>query len=190
MDCKNLVYAYIGNINVIMGNLIFSCLQGQTAIAAESDEYVRGVIYDIWKSNKTETFSENLKRYLSRKGYNTPITDCLDDEFDQGGNSPIIAICLLHSRLEADVNYTLANLNSEQQKRIILILLHYRKDDTSIRLKDNQFKKQYPGITVHNCFLQQDHENSVEVYKDICKDLARRELNEIRKRQGASQHKT
>ncbi|XP_060566382.1 uncharacterized protein LOC132725299 [Ruditapes philippinarum] len=159
-----------------MGNLF-----KRTTKASEPDKDVHGFIYDIWKSNKTETFSKNLKRYLYRKGYNTPITDCFDDEFHEGGNSPIIAICLLHSRLETDVNYTLENLNSEQQKRIILILLHYREEDTSISSKDYQFKKKYHGMTIHNCFLQQDHKNIEEVNKDICKDLARREINEIRK---------
>ncbi|XP_060581882.1 uncharacterized protein LOC132738404 [Ruditapes philippinarum] len=165
-----------------MGNLFFSCT-GQTAIAVEHDEGARGVIYDVWKSNRTITYSENLRQYLFRKGYYTPITDCFDDEFQEGGDSPIIALCLRHSRIEADVNFTLANLTSEQQKRIILIMLHYRKEDTNINLNDNQFKKQYPGITVHNCFLQRDHENIEEVNRDVCKDLARREINDIRRSQ-------
>lgn len=159
-----------------MGNLFSRRTRQRTALAAESNEDKWAVIYDVWKSKKTNDFSKNLKLYLSKKGYK------MSAIIHEGGNKPIIALCLLYSRLGADVEYTVANLSSEQRNRTILILLNYQKEVTKTRIHDDQFENQYPGMTVHNCFLQKDNDNVEEVKKDIWKDLERRETHNKRKR--------
>ncbi|XP_060566381.1 uncharacterized protein LOC132725298 [Ruditapes philippinarum] len=105
-----------------------------------------------------------------KKGYKTSITTSLSKE----KNCPIIALCLMHSRPEADINYTLKDLKSERDRGIILVLLHFRSNDTRTSLYDGLYKKDYSDVTVHDCFLQQSFENMKDVNKKIKKDLKER----------------
>ncbi|XP_060581881.1 uncharacterized protein LOC132738403 [Ruditapes philippinarum] len=130
----------------------------------------RGIIYDVWDTNNTKSFAITLQKYLTKKGYNTSITTSLSEE----KSCPIIALCLLHSRPEADINYTLKDLKNECSRGIILVLLHFRSNDTRTSLYEGLYKKDYPGVTVHDCFLQQSFENMKDVNKKIKKDLKER----------------
>ncbi|XP_060566671.1 uncharacterized protein LOC132725553 [Ruditapes philippinarum] len=128
----------------------------------------RCIIYDVWNTNNTKTFAISLQKYLMKKGYNTSITTSLGQE----KSCPIITLCLLHSRPEADINYTLTHC--ERANSIILVLLHFRSNDTRMGLFDDLYKKDYPDITVYDCLLQQDFENIKEVNKKIKNDLKER----------------
>jgi hypothetical protein len=68
----------------------------------------------------------------------------------------------------------LSSIAGERANGIILVLLHFRSNDTRMGLFDDLYKKDYPDITVYGCLLQQDFENIKEVNKKIKKDLKQR----------------
>lgn len=94
------------------------------------------------------------------------VEDCL--QYFQRYDGPLFVVCLLQSRLNEDVLYALQEIEEQFFGRIILVLLHFKIEDTSCKAKN--VKDSYSGLRVIDYF-QQKQENNIEDVMQIAKEL-------------------
>lgn len=127
-------------------------------------KYQSVCVFQKCGTNTELEFIDQLEKYLKNEPVRVvKMDDCLRNQNDL--DRPLILVCLHQSRINDDVKYTLEGIECKHFRRILLILLHFKKNHSDYEAKN--IEKCYSGMQVIDYFQQEPINNIEEVLKQV-----------------------
>ncbi|XP_053389154.1 uncharacterized protein LOC128552158 [Mercenaria mercenaria] len=129
-------------------------------------ETIAAGIYSKEGLEKEITFIETLKKKFHSEDIQLfnikQFAQVLEED-----EMPIIVTCPLQSRLYADMNNSMSGIKEVYYKRIILVLIHYKIEDTDASAFCIEYENQFPALKCIDFFHQKRQGNIESVATEI-----------------------
>ncbi|XP_053389158.1 uncharacterized protein LOC128552162 [Mercenaria mercenaria] len=143
-------------------------------ISDSTDERAKHVtIYDRWNLEGTREFIGKLKPYLKEDNIILTTENTYQQTFVAKKQPPLLVLCWHYSRIETDIRYSLEYIDSTKYKRLIVILLHWKKDDIERHAASQAADSSLMFI---DAFVQKDKDNIKVAAKEIKKGIRDRTI--------------
>ncbi|XP_053392124.1 uncharacterized protein LOC128554838 [Mercenaria mercenaria] len=123
-------------------------------------------IYSKAESEKENRFVQQLTGQLKREDIQLSIVNEFSESLEEG-TMPVIVTCLLYSRLYSDIHQALSGIKEIFHKKVILVLLHFKREDTRGLALDLQRENKFQVLKYVDFFHQKGLENMENVIKEI-----------------------
>ncbi|XP_053392126.1 uncharacterized protein LOC128554840 [Mercenaria mercenaria] len=130
-----------------------------------SERVTHVTIYDRWNLEGTKEFINKLKPYLKEDDIVVTIENTYRQTF-VSKKQPLIVLCWHYSRIDTDIRYSLEHIDSAKHKSLIVILLHWKKDDKE---RNATSRAADSSLMFIDAFAQKDKDNIKVVAEEIKK---------------------